>query len=124
MTVKLSGALPKDFDANGVERLHSKLVQHPERRHLVVMVVDTARKNIDYTAGGEVTPVMGILFIEPIQESDDIDVITEIMARVRAERTGDATLDFDFGVGDALADTIARMRDEGITVTFPKGDES
>lgn len=118
MTVKLSAALPKEFDANGMERLHAQLVRHPERRHLIVMVVDTARKITDFTAGGEVTPVAGVLFIEPIQDSEDIEIITDIMGRVRAERTGDGTLDFDFGVGNPLADTIARMRDEGIDVTF------
>ncbi len=30
MTVKLSATLPKEFDANGMERLHAQLVQHPE----------------------------------------------------------------------------------------------
>lgn len=100
MTVKLSAALPKEFDANGMERLHAQLVRHPERRHLVVMVVDTARKIIDYAAGGEVTPVAGVLFIEPIQDAEDADAILDIMSRVRAERTGDGTLDFDFGVGE------------------------
>ena len=116
MTVKLSAALPKEVDANGMERLHAQLVQHPERRHLVVMVIDTAKKQIDYTAGGEVTPVAGVLFIEPIRDADDVEIVTEIMARVRAERTGDATLEFDFGVGDPFADTVKRMRDEGISI--------
>lgn len=125
MTVKLSAALPKEFDSNGMERLHAQLVQHPERRHLVVMVIDTAKKQIDYTAGGEVTPVAGILFIEPIQDSDDIEVVSEVMSRVRAERTGDGTLEFDFGIGNPLADTLRRMKDDGINVTFNgKGDAS
>ncbi|WP_193596116.1 hypothetical protein [Microbacterium sp. YJN-G] len=124
MTVKLSAALPKEFDANGMERLHAQLVQHPERRHLVVMVIDTAKKQIDYTAGGEVTPVAGVLFIEPIRDADDVEVVTEIMARVRAERTGDGTLEFDFGVGDPFADTMQRMRDEGITFTVNGGDDA
>lgn len=115
MTVKLSAALPKEFDANGMERLHRALVQHPERRHLVVMVIDTAKKQIDYTAGGEVTPIAGVLFIEPIQDAEDRDEVLEIMARTRAERTGDGTLDFDFGVSDPFADTVRRMHDEGFT---------
>lgn len=122
MTVKLSAALPKEFDANGMERLHAQLVQHPERRHLVVMVIDTAKKQIDYTAGGEVTPVAGVLFIEPIQDADDIEVVSEVMSRVRAERTGDGTLEFDFGLGNPLADTLRRMKDEGVNVTFHAKD--
>lgn len=98
MTVKLSASLPKEFDANGLERLHRDLVQHPEDRHLIVMVVDTAKKQIDYTAGGEVTPVAGILFIEPIRDADDVATVLDIMQRTQAERTGNDTLDFDFGV--------------------------
>lgn len=125
MTVKLSAALPKEFDANGMERLHAQLVQHPERRHLIVMVIDTAKNQIDYTAGGEVTPVAGVLFIEPIQDPDDVEAVSEVMSRVRAERTGDGTLEFDFGLGNPLADTLRRMKDEGINVTFNgKADES
>lgn len=125
MTVKLSAALPKEFDANGMERLHAQLVQHPERRHLVVMVIDTAKKQIDYTAGGEVTPVAGVLFIEPIQDPEDRDVVSEIMSRIRAERTGDGTLEFDFGLGDPLGDTLRKMRDEGYTFqTTSRGSES
>jgi len=118
MTVKLSSALPKEFDANGMERLHSQLVQHPERRHLVVMVIDTAKKDIDYTRGGEITPTAGVLFVEPIQDADDAEYVLDIMARTRAERIGDGTLDFDFGVRDRLGETIQRMREEGTTVTF------
>ncbi|MEN0022022.1 MAG: hypothetical protein AAGC61_01985 [Microbacterium sp.] len=124
MTVKLSAALPKEFDANGMERLHRQLVQHPERRHLVVMVVDTAKKQIDYTAGGEVTPIAGVLFIEPIQDAEDAEQVLDIMARTRAERTGDGTLDFDFGVGDPFADTVKRMRDEGITIQVDGEDQA
>lgn len=123
MTVKLSAALPKEFDANGMERLHAQLVQHPERRHLVVMVIDTAKKQIDYTAGGEVTPVAGVLFIEPIQDPGDVEIVSEIMSRVRAERTGDGTLEFDFGLGNPLADTLRRMKDEGINVSFHAKDD-
>ncbi|MFD6699724.1 MULTISPECIES: DNA translocase FtsK [unclassified Microbacterium] len=123
MTVKLSASLPKEFDANGMERLHAQLVQHPERRHVVVMIVDTARKTINYEAGGEVTPFAGVLFIEPIQDAEDIDVVTEVMARVRAERTGDATLEFDFGVKDPFADTMKRMREEGFSFSVSTPEE-
>lgn len=125
MTVKLSASLPKDYDANGMDRIHHQLVGHPERRHVVIMVIDTVRKTIDYGhADGEITPTAGVLFIEPLSDAEDIETVTEIMARVRAERTGDGTLDFDFGVGDPLADTIRRMREEGIDVTVTRTEDA
>lgn len=115
MTVKLSAALPKEFESNGVELLHRELVQHPENRHLVVMVVDTAKKQIDYTAGGEVTPVMGILFIEPIRDADDVEAVLDIMQRVQAERTGNDTLDFDFGMAKPTGPVAFGIRTEGVS---------
>lgn len=101
MGVKLSGALPKDDDANGMERLNSQLIRYPDRRHLVVMVVDTAKisQTHDGRGGLRSEPTAGILFIEPITDEDDVEQIVEVMSRVRADRVDDATLDFDFGVG-------------------------
>lgn len=119
MAVKLAGALPKEYDRNGMDKLHSQLVANPERRHVVVMVVDCARTTIDHDGGDELyTPTAGVLFIEPITDRDDRENILEAMARQRAARTGDATLDFDFGVEDSLAETIRNMHEEGVTVTF------
>lgn len=112
MTVKLSAALPRDFDASGVEVLHRDLVNHPEDRHLLVMIVDTAKKQIDYTAGGEVTPVMGILFVEPIRDADDVATVLDIMQRVQGERTGNDTLDFDFGMDKPTGPVAFGIRTE------------
>ncbi len=119
MGVKLSGSLPQEYDRCGMDLLHGQLVKNPDRRHLVVMVVDCARTTIEHNGDDErYTPTAGILFIEPIIDRDDKEQITDILARVRAERTGDATLDFDFGVTDPLAETIQALRDEGVTVEF------
>lgn len=105
MGVKLAGALPKDDDANGMEKLNSQLIRYPERRHLVVMVVDT-----------------GILFIEPITDEDDVNSILDVMSRVRAERVDDATLDFDFGVGDQFAKAAFDLRTaSGVFVSDGEG---
>ncbi len=121
MGVKLAGALPKEYDRNGMDKLHAQLVSNPERRHVVVMVVDCARTTIDHDGGEELyTPTAGVLFIEPITDRDDRAEILEALARHRAERTGDATLDFDFGVEDPLAETVRQMREQGIDVTVTK----
>ena len=44
-------------------------------------------------------------------------------ARARAARTGDGVLDFDFGVEDPLAETIRKMAEDGVTVSFEKGSD-
>ncbi|KDA05549.1 hypothetical protein DC31_13735 [Microbacterium sp. CH12i] len=126
MGVKLSGSLPQEYDRNGMDRLHSQLVGHPDRRHLIVMVVDNLRTTIEHGGDDErYTPTAGVLFIEPVVDRDDKDTITEILARVRAERTGDATLDFDFGFEDPLAETVRKMAADGMTVSFNRsGDDS
>ena len=112
MGVKLAGALPKDDDANGMEKLNSQLIRYPERRHLVVMVVDTDRisQKHDGRGGLRSEPTAGILFIEPITDQEDVDSILDVMSRVRAERVDDATLDFDFGVGDQFAKAAFDLR--------------
>lgn len=119
--VKLSGALPKEFDRNGMDKLHTQLVNHPSRRHVLVVVIDCASTKVDHDGGEDLyTPTAGVLFIEPITDRDDRAEVLEVLARHRAERTGDATLDFDFGVEDPLAETIRDMREQGIDVTITK----
>lgn len=123
MGVKLAGALPKDYDRNGMDRLNGQLVQNPARRHVVVMVVDCLRTTIDHAGEEEFTPTAGILFVEPISDRDDQTEVLEALARARAHRTGDGVLDFDFGVEDPLAETIRKMADDGVTVEFKTGGD-
>src|SRR6185437_9044548 len=113
MVVKLSGSLPEDIDANGMYLLNGDLVQHPERRHVVVMIVDlaTIRQTHDGQGGLRAEPTAGIRHIEPIRDEEDVNAILDIVARERAERVNDATLDFDFGVGaDPLAKAAFDLR--------------
>lgn len=125
MGVKLSASLPKDDDANGMERLNSQLIRHPDRRHLVVMVVDTDKitQKHDGRGGLRAEPTAGILFIEPITDEEDVEAILDIFGRIRAERVDDATLDFDFGVGaDPLAKAAFDLRTaSGVFVSDPDG---
>lgn len=123
MGVKLAGALPKDYDRNGMDRLHGALVQDPTRRHVVVMVVDCVRTTIDHVGEEAYTPTAGVLFIEPLTDRDDRNEVLEALARARAARTGDGVLDFDFGVEDPLAETIRKMAEDGVTVSFEKGSD-
>lgn len=126
MTVKLSGALPKDDDANGMEKLASQLIRYPERRHLVLMVIDTDKINQKHDGRGGLRsePTAGILFIEPVTDPDDVYTIVEVMSRTRADRVDDATLDFDFGVGgdDKFAKAAFDLRNaSGVFVSDAEG---
>jgi len=124
MSVKLAGALPKEHSRNGMERLHQHLVQHPERRHLIVMVVDCATTKVDHDGGEDIyTPTAGVLFVEPIVDPEDVDTIIDIFGRVRGERIDDGTLDFDFGVGaDPLAKAAFDLRTaSGVFVSDGEG---
>jgi hypothetical protein len=125
MGVKLSGRLP-DVERNGLDLLQGDLVRHPESRHLVVAVIDCARTTVDHGEDGDIyTPTAGVLFVEPVRDTDDVNTVLDVLGRLRAERVDGGTLDFDFGVGDPLRDatadlrdTVKKMNDDGITVSF------
>ncbi|MGY4859539.1 hypothetical protein [Cryobacterium sp. AP23] len=122
MGVKLSGSLP-DADRQGPDKLQGQLVKHPDDRHLVIMVINSPSVKVDHGQEGDTyTPTAGVLFAEPVLDRDDINEVLEIMGRCRAIRLDDATLDFDFGIGDPLADAAKKFRDSGVTVEFgPSG---
>lgn len=121
MGVKLSGSLP-DADRQGMDRLQGQLVKRPDDRHLVIMVVNSPSVKVDHGQDGDVyTPTAGVLFAEPVLDRDDINDVLEVLGRCRATRLDDATLDFDFGVGDPLADAAKKMRAEGVSVEFRPG---
>lgn len=108
MGVKLSSKLP-DADRSGLDVLQGELVRHPESRHLVVAVIDCARTTVDHGDNGDTyTPTAGVLFIEPVLDAEDVATVVEILGRIRAERVDGGTLDFDFGVGDPLAESGSR----------------
>lgn len=124
MGVKLSGRLP-DTDRSGLDLLQGELVRNPEKRHLVIGVIDCARTTVDHGEDGDIyTPTAGVLFIEPVQDADDINDVIDVLSRLRAERVDGGTLDFDFGVGDPLADTAQKLRDQGVTVEFRRGADA
>lgn len=127
MSVKLSGTLPKSDVRNGVDVLHRELVNSPESRHVIVLVVDTANVKVDYTKEGPTyTPTAGVIHAEPILDAEARDAVLQHVAVERAGRLGESELDLDFGVSDPVdnifRDAAKRFADNGVTVTF--GDEN
>lgn len=114
MAVKLSGALP-DEERSGMDRLKGALLRDPDRRHVVVMIVDSASETVNHRKEGARTPTAGIQFIEPLSDRDDVTAVLDVLARVRAERLNEATLDFDFGIEDPLAEQVRKMHEAGVT---------
>lgn len=118
-SVKLKGTLPDDVNRSGMERLYVPLVRKPEGRHVIIAVIDCASTKVDHTPDGDIhIPTAEVLFVEPVTDGEDIDAVLDIMGRIRGERLDDATLDFDFGVGDPLAAAAQNIRDNVTSVSF------
>jgi hypothetical protein len=116
--VKLSAVLP-DIAYSGMDRIYAALVRKPETRHVIIAVIDCSSTKVDHGSNGDTyTPTAGVLFVEPISDADDVNTIIEVMGRTRAERIDDATLDFDFGVGDPFGAAAQNIRDNVTEVTF------
>jgi hypothetical protein len=123
MTTKLSGRLP-DTEESGMDKIQGALVKHPERRHVVLTIMDCVSTKVDHTRDGDIfTPTAGIVFAEPLRDQDDINAVLEIMGRVRAERLEDGTLDFDFGLADDPSDAAANSFLRNATGVFAGGAE-
>lgn len=117
---KLSAKFPEY--GGDLDPLYAQLVRDPEKRHVVVMIVDCAYTKVKHTSDGDVhEPTAGIAYCEPIRDADDIAKALDMLARHRAERREDATLDFDFGVGDPLAKLRDDLTKTGTTVSFFPG---
>lgn len=114
MTVKLGGSLP-DEEQNGTYLLQEALSRRPDGRHVLVAVVDCGRHNITFESGTrEITPVMRVLYVEPVREEEDVNDVVAVLGRARATRLGRDELDFEeFGVGDPF-ESLARDVIDGI----------
>ncbi len=90
------------MERNGLATIGKTLVDDPEHRHMVIAIIDCASTRVDHSpAGPAFTPTAGILYIEPLHDPGDITTIQEIFARVRAERMGEDTLDFNLGLDES-----------------------
>jgi len=92
MPIKLSGAAPKDDDANGLSELLIDAVDHPKRPHVIIAVVDTGKVTVDTDTDAS-TPTLRIRRVEVVPEEHREHAYAMFEAAY-AERTGQETLPF------------------------------
>lgn len=92
MTVKLSGAAPKDDDANGLAELLIDAVDHPKVPHVIIAVVDTKTVAVDTDTDAS-TPTLRIRRVEVVPP-EHRDAAFAMFEAAYAERTGQETLPF------------------------------
>ena len=82
---KFSGALPKG-DANGLGPIISALVAEPDRKHVIIGVVDN-KQTITDNDTGDVVPVIRMRRIEVVPEIDR-QVVEKVLRRAVESRMG------------------------------------
>lgn len=105
---KLRTTLPEG-DRNGLSSITGPLCDHPERKHMVLIVVDCKSVNTDMDTG-EITPSARILRIEPVSRVD-YPTAEKLMRRALETRHGSTVLPFD--TESELTDLFAEISDKG-----------
>lgn len=90
--MKLNGRLP-DGDANGLTAIARDLVEHPDEKHVALVILDTKSITTD-TDTGDVVATGRIRRIEPLLP-DDLATARRLLERAFEKRTGKATLPFE-----------------------------
>lgn len=103
MTVKLTSALPKSDEANGLVAVADSLVAEPSRMHVAVVVLDCAQITRD-TDTGEETPTARVRRIEIVDNDEDRDRLRGLAQRALERRTGKTVLPLD--LEDELRDAF------------------
>jgi len=103
---KLLGKLPQDNEQNGLNALASKLIEDPERRHVIVAIVDCSvvTTNVDTD---ETEPTIRVLRVEAVNADDDTDA-RKMLKRALEKRTGRTALDgldFNHATGEVMDGT-------------------
>jgi hypothetical protein len=94
-TVKLSSALPGDFETNGVDAQAGKLVDDPDQLRCAVIWYDTQKVTHDIDADAYV-PTIRVRRIEPIGDVGEVSAaVQQLVAGAHEQRTGRKPLPFD-----------------------------
>jgi hypothetical protein len=94
VTIKFGTKLPKKDDRNGLGRISTELLRSPEKRHMAIVVLDTAKITKDLEQD-DVYPTVRIVAIEPIVNGD-VARLRTMLQRAYEERTGNMELPADW----------------------------
>lgn len=110
--VKLSAALPGDFETNGLDSQREWLLENPKNLLLAVVWIDVKETKID-TDSGEHIPTVRIRRVEPIGEVGEVsDAVVKLVGDAFEARTGRKPIPID----------IAEITEEAWSDTLPEGD--
>jgi len=91
MTTKIASKLPKSEEVNGLNAITDELVDHPDRFHVAVVVLDCSKVTTEIDTGDSV-PTARIRRIEIIDRPDDKKRLQELATRALETRTGKTVL--------------------------------
>lgn len=94
MTIQLGTKLPKKYDRNGLHVIARELLNDPEKLHMAIVVLDTAKITRDIAADDEY-PTLRIVAIEPIINGD-VGKLRTMLQRAYEARTGNMELPADW----------------------------
>lgn len=110
---KLSGALPKEYEDDGLGAINRELIDNPHDTRVVIALVDCKSITKDTDTGLEVATAR-IIQIEPLKEADDEDRAREMLLAAQEQRTGRKALPLvDGGTGEVDDTAAAILRRAG-----------
>lgn len=110
ITAKLSSALPKSAEVNGLDTIAPTLVSTPEQLHVAVVVLDCAKVTTD-TDTGDATGTARVRRIEVIDRPEDKARLRDLATRAFEARTGKSVLPLE--LEDELREAFGGHDDAG-----------
>jgi hypothetical protein len=93
MGAKLASKLP-DGDRNGLSAIATAMVEHPDKVHVVVALVDCSKLTTN-TDTGDVVPTARVRRIEVMRDVEDGRRLRQLLRREWERRTGKTVLPFE-----------------------------
>jgi len=91
MTTKITSALPKSDETNGLNHITADLCDNPQTLHVAIVVLDCAQITTDIDTG-ESIPTARIRRVEVIDRPEDKKRLGDLATRAFETRTGATVL--------------------------------